>query len=137
MRQDLATEAADLKRVHPGDNCDTDAYQVSGTDAYQVTGTDDYQITGTDEYQLSTDMSDARDGIAQLSSDMAKLRQDSAASGYAAPNAPSASAVASLIQQARTAIARAQQQWNGYLATVKKLDAQANAYSAKADAICG
>jgi cob(I)alamin adenosyltransferase len=139
MRQDLATEAADLKKVladSPANVCN-DNYQVSGTDAYQVTGTDDYQITGTDEYQFSNDLSDARDGIAQLSSDTAKLKQDAiAASGYIAPGTPSASAVAALIQQARAAIGRAEQQWNGYLATAKQLDAKADSYGAQADAAC-
>jgi hypothetical protein len=137
MRQDLATEAADLKLVHPGDNCSDDSYRVSSTDAYQVTGTDNYQVTGTDEYKLSTDLSAVKGLIAQLSSDMAKLTQESAAASYFASNAPSKSVVAALLRQAHRAVASAQKQWRSALATVKQLDAQAGTTGAKANAICG
>lgn len=139
MRQDLATEATDLNKVL-SDSAATvcnDNYQVSGTDNYQVTGTDDYQVTGTDEYDFSTALSGTKDSIDRLASDMTTLRRDStAASGYLPVSASTRASVASATQSARTSVAKAQGQWDGYLATVKQLDAKANAYGAQADAAC-
>jgi hypothetical protein len=139
MRQDLATEVSDLNKVL-SDSAATvcnDNYQVSGTDSYQVTGTDDYQVTGTDEYDFSTALSGTKDSIDRVSADLATLRRDSAvASGYLPVGTPTTASVASATQNARTSVVKAQGQWNGYLATVKQLDAKATTYGAQADAAC-